>query len=182
MTEPRVDEPSTEPRPRVAQRTRVAPRSIPSVALLGALLVVAVAAIGLLVGNGGDDTPTATTPSPTATAEATPEPTAEPVATAAPTSTAPATAEVPRAFVEVFNNSGATGLADSTAARVEDAGWKVVGVDNWYGRIPESTVYYPAKLKEQAERLAADLRIDRVRPAVEPMKFDRLTLILTGAP
>ncbi|MGH1561728.1 LytR C-terminal domain-containing protein [Mumia sp. DW29H23] len=179
MTEPRVDDRPTEERRRVTQRTRVAPRAIPSVALLGALLVLAVAAIGLLVGNDPDDpAPAASPPSATPTVEPTPEP----VATVAPTTPAPTTAEVPRAFVEVYNNSGVTGLADATAARVEDAGWKVVGVDNWYGRIPESTVYYPKKLEDQAKSLAADLKIDRVRPAIEPMKFDRLTVILTGAP
>lgn len=88
--------------------------------------------------------------------------------------------QVPRAYVEIYNNTAITGLADSTSDRVQGAGWKVVGVDNWYGNIPATTIYYPERLKEQAEILADDLGIDRVRPAVDPMKFDRLTLILTG--
>ncbi|KAA1422919.1 LytR family transcriptional regulator [Mumia zhuanghuii] len=178
MTETREDRP-VDDRPRVTARTRVKPRGVPSVALLGAILVLAVAAVGLLVGNDPED------PAPVAAPSATPTPSPEPApdtAAAAPTTAPPTTAEVPRAFVEVYNNSGVTGLADSTAGRVEDAGWKVVGVDNWYGKIQETTVYYPKKLKEQGERLAADLGVDRVRPAIEPMKFDRLTLILTDAP
>jgi hypothetical protein len=178
MTDLRPDE-RTEPtdRPRVTTRTRVAPRAVPSLALLGAMLVLAVAAIGLLIDNDPDPEPAASTPPATSA----PPPTQEPVAAPKPTKAPPTTAELPRAFVEVYNNSGITGLADATAAKVEDAGWKVVGVDNWYGKIPESTVYYPKKLKAQAEKLAADLKVDRVRPAIEPMKFDRLTVILTSA-
>ncbi|QMW67001.1 LytR C-terminal domain-containing protein [Mumia sp. ZJ1417] len=162
-------------RRRVTQRTRISPRAVPSVAVVGALVVLALATLGLLVSNDPEEAPAAA-PTPTATTAA---PTPEPVATPAPTAAAPTTAEVPRAFVEVYNNSKVSGLADATAARIEDAGWKVVGVDNWYGKIPESTVYYPKKLEDQAKRLAADLKIDRVKPAIEPMKFDRLTLILT---
>ena len=53
-------------------------------------------------------------------------------------------------YVEVFNNSGISGLAGSTAARAQGAGWQVVGSDNWYGTIPASTVYFPARLRAQA--------------------------------
>jgi hypothetical protein len=86
----------------------------------------------------------------------------------------------PSAYVAVFNNSGITGLAGETASDLSTAGWKVLGTDNWYGSIPATTVYYPAKLKRQAELLAEEIGAERVRPAVEPMLFDRLTLILTG--
>ena len=51
--------------------------------------------------------------------------------------------------------------------------------DNWYGTIPKSTVYYPAALADEAKVLAEDLGIQRMRPAVSPMSFERLTLILT---
>jgi len=57
-----------------------------------------------------------------------------------------------------------------------------VATDNWYGEIAGSTVYHPADLTEQAQLLAADIGIDRVLPAVPPMSFDRLTVVLTGAP
>ncbi len=82
-------------------------------------------------------------------------------------------------FVEVYNNSGISGLAGKTAARASGAGWNVVGSDNWYGTIPSSTVYYPQRLETAARALARDLGITRVQPAVDPMRFDRLTVILT---
>ena len=83
-------------------------------------------------------------------------------------------------YVEVYNNSSVTGLAGRVAQKVGDVGWQVVGADNWYGTIPTSTVYYPAKLERAATLLALDLGIERTAPAVEPMRMDRLTLILTG--
>jgi LytR cell envelope-related transcriptional attenuator len=84
------------------------------------------------------------------------------------------------AYVEVYNNSAIKGLAARAAAALQDVGWEVVGTDNWYGTIPSNTVYYPAKLKSQANLLAKDLGISRTHPAVSPMRFDRLTVILTG--
>ena len=83
-------------------------------------------------------------------------------------------------YVVVFNNSGITGLAGSVAGRATQAGWQVVGADNWVGTIPASTVYYPPKLEAAAKLLALDLGVSRVQPAVEPMLFDRLTVILTA--
>ena len=80
----------------------------------------------------------------------------------------------------MFNNSGISGLAGSTAARAQGAGWQVVGSDNWYGTIPTSTVYYPQRLEKAAKMLALDLGIRRTAPAVNPMRLDRLTIILTG--
>ncbi len=86
------------------------------------------------------------------------------------------------AYVEVYNNSAITGLADDTATGLQETGWQVVATDNWYGDIPSNTVYYPAELADQAELLAGDLGVGRVMPAVAPMRFDRLTLILTAQP
>ena len=83
-------------------------------------------------------------------------------------------------YVEVYNNSGISGLAGATAGRLSGAGWQVVGSDNWYGTIPASTVYYPARLEAAAKLLARDIGIARLRPAISPMRFDRLTVILTG--
>ncbi len=85
-------------------------------------------------------------------------------------------------YVEVYNASGITGLAAQTTATLRDSGWQVVATDNWYGEVPDSTVYYPADLANQARLLAADLGVERVLPAVEPMSFDRLTVVLTTAP
>jgi hypothetical protein len=83
-------------------------------------------------------------------------------------------------YVEVYNNSGISGLAGKTASTVSGAGWQVVGSDNWYGTIPASTVYYPERLETAARMLARDLGIKRLRPAISPMRFDRLTVILTS--
>ncbi|MGI8577465.1 MAG: LytR C-terminal domain-containing protein, partial [Nocardioidaceae bacterium] len=44
--------------------------------------------------------------------------------------------------------STVSGLAAQTAAELQDAGWQVVGTDNWYGNIPATTVYFPDRLPE----------------------------------
>jgi hypothetical protein len=86
-----------------------------------------------------------------------------------------------KVYVEVYNNSGVTGLAGQVATTATGIGWQVVGTDNWYGgNIPSSTVYYPQRLKAAAKVLALDLGIRRLAPAVDPMRLDRLTIILTG--
>ena len=77
-------------------------------------------------------------------------------------------------YVEVYNNSNISGLAGQVAEKATGAGWKVVGSDNWVGTIPANTVYYPKRLKEEAELLALDLGIKRTYLAVAPMKLDRL--------
>jgi hypothetical protein len=86
------------------------------------------------------------------------------------------------AYVEVYNNSGISGLAGETSAVLQDTGWRVVTTDNWYGEIPASTVYFPQSLAPQARLLARDLGVSRLHAAVAPMSFDRITVILTGAP
>jgi LytR cell envelope-related transcriptional attenuator len=85
-----------------------------------------------------------------------------------------------KVYVEVYNNSGITGLAGEVSEQAAGIGWQVVGSDNWYGTIPATTVYYPPKLKLAAKTLALDLGIRRTAPAVDPMRLDRLTVILTG--
>jgi hypothetical protein len=147
---------------------------------LGAVLLAGVA---FVTTSGDADEP----------AQAAPRVTATPTPT--PTSTAP-TPEVEEkkqpakkqkpavrrgdVYVEVYNNSGISGLAGSTATRISGAGWQVVGSDNWYGTIPSSTVYYPERLEAAAKMLARDLGIKRLKPAISPMRFDRLTVILTA--
>ncbi len=84
------------------------------------------------------------------------------------------------ATVDVYNNAGVAGLAAAKGAEVRAMGWTVGTQDNWYGTIPKSTVYYPAALADEAKLLAKDLGIERTRPAVSPMSFERLSIILTG--
>lgn len=165
----------TDHRERVTRR-RVTTWGVPSVAVVATFAVIAVAAVAFFVTGRPDAAPARPT---TTTAAAAPTATPAPVAAR---TTAPKKAEaLPRAYVEIFNNSTISGLADATSAQVQDAGWKVVGVDNWYGNIPATTIYYPKRLKPQAELLAHDLDVNRVKPAVSPMRSDRLTMILTGA-
>ncbi len=113
-------------------------------------------------------------------------PVAKPSASALPApSAAPTLAPKPvikkgQTFVEVYNNSNVRGLAGKIAKRASDNGWNVVGSDNWYGTVSASTVYAPPRLQPAARALAKDLGVGRVKPAVAPMKFDRLTVVLTG--
>ena len=160
----------------LAMSSPVALLSVGAVVLAGAAFVAT---------SGHEDEP-ATRPAAAArpaTATATPAPT--------PTSTAPAPVVKKKptkkpvvrrggTYVEVYNNSGISGLAGSTAARAQGAGWEVVGSDNWYGTIPASTVYYPARLHAQARLLGKDLGISRLKPSIAPMRGDRLTVILTS--
>jgi hypothetical protein len=117
----------------------------------------------------------------------------EPAAKTVPHSAAPTTDQsppprrhhhrrdpVPKTLVDVYNNSGISGLAAQTAARLSGAGWNVAATDNWYGDIPADTVYFPRRLRGDAVALAKTLHIDRLHRAVAPMQFDRLTVILTG--
>ena len=57
---------------------------------------------------------------------------------------------------------------------------EIVGTDNWYGTVDASTVYYGPRLKAAGQLLADELGITRVKPAIAPMRLDRLTVILTG--
>jgi LytR cell envelope-related transcriptional attenuator len=82
--------------------------------------------------------------------------------------------------VEVYNNSGVNGLAGRVATTASRIGWQVVGSDNWYGTVDATTVYYPKRLEAAAKQLALDLGIRRTAPAVDPMRLDRLTVILVG--
>ncbi len=54
-----------------------------------------------------------------------------------------------------------------------------MGSDNWYGTVDGTTVYYPPRLHDAGKALGKDLGIRKVKPAEEPMSFDRLTVILT---
>jgi hypothetical protein len=114
-----------------------------------------------------------------------PQDTPTPTTTPTPTPTKPPKPKQPRVdrskvYVVVFNNSNVSGLASQVAAKAHQIGWQVVGADNWYGTIPTSTVYYPPRLQREGKLLALDLGIQRTAPSVDPMRLDRLTVILTG--
>ena len=120
--------------------------------------------------NAATTGPTTQAPTPAPTTQTTPQQAEE-------TTAAPVARDI---AVGVYNNTGTAGLAQSTAAKVLAAGWKVATVSNWRGVISETTVYYPPGSEEQAQTLARDLDVGRVKPLVSPMRSDRLSLILSG--
>ena len=151
----------------------------PSPVVMLSVIAVAMAAVAFFATRGGEPTEReVATPSSQQTSSAAPSST--------PTTKQPAKPKPPKVvrgkvFVEVYNNSGISGLAGTVGGSASDAGWQVVGTDNWYGSIPTNTVYYPERLKRAAKLLALDLGIRRTSPSVGAMKLDRLTVILTGA-
>jgi hypothetical protein len=148
----------------------------PSPVVMLSIIAVAMAAIAFVATRGGE--PTEREVTPVAQPSASPSPSAT---TSTKPKPKPPAVDRRSVHVEVYNNSGITGLAGEVATEATGMGWKVVGSDNWYGTIPTSTVYFPAKLKAAAKQLALDLGIKRVMPAVDPMRSDRLTVILTAA-
>ena len=161
-------------RPRVRSQRGAA---LPSPIVILSLVAVAMAGIAWVATGGEEPTEREVAPvvqpqttesaAPPATESADPKPKQKPVRRG-------------KTYVVVFNNSGITGLAGRVADRAADVGWKVVGSDNWYGTVPSSSVYYPKGKKKAAKLLALDLGIERIAPAVDPMRRDRLTVILTG--
>jgi hypothetical protein len=84
-----------------------------------------------------------------------------------------------RPAVEVYNNTPRKGLAEDVSIRARQAGWTVAGRDNWHGKIVTSTVYFPAGMQAEATQLAKDIGVGRIKDALDNMKKDRLTVILT---
>jgi hypothetical protein len=166
----------------VRRRTQRGVAMSSPVALLSVAAVVVAGAAFLFTGHDEEPAPAAT---PVVASTSAAPTTTVPTPTATPTQKQKKVVKkkvVRRGgtYVEVYNNSGISGLAGSTAARAQGAGWEVVGSDNWYGTIPASTVYYPARLHAQAKLLGKDLGISRLKPSIAPMRGDRLTVILTS--
>ena len=170
-------------REELSERTGRAPRPqrsvvFPSPVVMLSIVAVAMAAIAFVATRGSEPTerevaaPVRQEQTATA-APSTPEPTRTP-------KPEPKPVERGKVFVEVYNNSGITGLASTVSEQVTGAGWQVVGTDNWYGTIPTNTVYFPPRLERAAKQLALDLGIDRTAAADGAMKLDRLTVIMTG--
>jgi hypothetical protein len=122
--------------------------------------------------------PTGSPSSSTTSSSSSPSPSAS---SKSPTSKSP-TAEPDRsATVVVFNQTGVSGLAAAYAARLQQLGWRITGVDNWTGTVPETTVYYRPGDEAAARQLMRDLpQVNRMRAAVTGMPEQGLTLILAG--
>jgi len=149
-----------------------------------ALCISAVAVAALVfVANDPDKAPTDQTATPAVSKpSATPTPT--PTVAAKPEATKrakpkPKPVKRGEVYVVVFNNTRVPGLAGGVSGKAKSAGWNVVGSDNWYGTVDGTSVYFPPRLKRAARELGNDLGIKRLRPAEDPMQFDRLTVILT---
>src|SRR4029077_7550732 len=155
----------------------------PSRMILVAVVAVAIAGAAFIATSPQPEQAARVVASET-TPSASPTPTPTPTPTAKPTKKAPkkkkaVVVERGDTIVVVFNNPGIPGLASRTSGRAQGAGWNVVGSDNWYGTIPATTVYYPERLHTAAKVLARGLGIRRIKPAIDPMQGDRLTVILT---
>jgi hypothetical protein len=146
-----------------------------------ALSVSAIAAAALVyIVNDPDEPNDQATPTVSKQAPATASESADPTASATPKATRkPQPIKRGKTLVEIFNNTRTKGLAGHTAGTATAAGWNVVGTDNWYGTIDATTVFYPPKLEAAARALGRDLGIKKIRPAEDPMHFDRITVILT---
>ena len=157
------------------------PRSavFPSPVVMLSIIAVFMAAVAFMATRNAEPTEREVIPAAQPQATATPAAPLTKKPTAKPKPTPPAIKRG-KVYVEVYNNSNIRGLAGRVAERATGAGWQVVGSDNWVGTIPTTTVYYPPRLKRAGELLALDLGIDRTNTAVDPMRSDRLTLILTG--
>jgi hypothetical protein len=152
---------------------------LPTRLMVFSISLVALAGLGFIATQSGDDTPDKVTPAAHATPTAPSATVPESTPAAVPRKQKPAVRKA-KVLVAIFNNSNVQGLAGKTGTRAERAGWTVAGTDNWYGTVDTSTVYYGPRLKAAADLLARDLDITRVKPAIAPMRSDRLTVILTG--
>lgn len=150
----------------------------PSPLVMLSVIAVAMAGIAFVAtrdDDGGRSLQTVSQPEPSPT-----ETTSAPPVTPEPVKKKPQALRRDEIAVEVYNNSGIKGLAGRTAQKASTVGWNVVGSDNWVGTIPAPTIYYGPRLAAAAKQLGKDLGISRLRPAVAPMRPDRLTVILTA--
>ena len=143
--------------------------AFPSPVAMLSVIAVAMAGIAYVATQGGEPTEREVT---TVAQPSTKEPAADPVdrQKLPKSKQRPIKREVTRGdvYVEVYNNSGISGLAGRYAGTATDVGWQVVGSDNWYGTVPGSTVYFPARLESAAKLLGPrprDQPGDARRPA-----------------
>lgn len=155
--------------------------ALPSVVTLGSLAFVLAAGAGyVVISTASADSAPLTSQHVVGPPSASP---AKPITSphgASSRHSRPTAHSVPSVLVVLFNNTGVTGVAEKKAAILEGAGWNVAATDNWYGKIPADTVYYPPQLKADAVKLAKVLDITRLHAAVAPMQFDELTVIISN--
>lgn len=174
--------------PRKARPWSGRPRDERGVVLPTRLLALCISAVAVaalvFVANDPDQPDRDRVATPVSEGKPSTAPSAETTTPAAPSATPKVKIKVKpikrgQVLVEVFNNTRTKGLAGGVAEKARAAGWNVVGSDNWYGTIDGTSVYYPPRLKEAAREVGRDLGISKLRPAEDPMQFDRVTVILT---
>lgn len=106
-------------------------------------------------------------------------PATAPPATAAPAAMPPALPPPVRLPLTVLNNSRIPDLAATAAARYRAAGWPVLSVGSFRGRIVRSTVYYAAGERDQARAVAAAFGLPRVLPRFAGLPGQGLTVVVT---
>jgi hypothetical protein len=81
----------------------------------------------------------------------------------------------------VLNNSRIKGLAHHVAAEVQSRGWAISVIGNLRGRVPETTLYFPAGGFAAAEHLAGEFgSIQRVLPQADGgLHSSSLVLVVT---
>ena len=98
-----------------------------------------------------------------------------------PTSQSPSTGAAAAPRVDVLNQSAGSGIAESTAERLRDRGWRIGRVDNFAGNVRTTTIYFPSGLRSEARDLAAEFESEpRVLPAFSTLAPGRLTVVLVG--
>lgn len=168
----------------VSRRAFVPPVWLIVVALVA--VVVGAAGIGWLAWDATRDSDSQPAASSAGTTEPTPEPTTAAPTTATPTTEVPPPPPEPvvdrSPGVSILNGTSIDGLASEASDFLGDLGWPDLRTGDTAGSYPENTVYFPPQLEAQAQTLAQDLGITRIRPSVDGMRDDRLTAVLISRP
>jgi hypothetical protein len=101
-------------------------------------------------------------------ATATPSPSADPTAPGVVTDTTSVSVpyDGPKVPIVLFNQTADPNRMGALQHALVAAGWTVDATDTWHGKVPETTVYYPAGMLKQAKALMAEFpTIARLRPA-----------------
>lgn len=154
--------------------------------LSGAGVAVLVGAIVFLRHDGPGAAVVQPTVRPAVTAAAAPASASPPAPIPArPASAAPGADATPSGTpalttLTVLNNSRITGLASQTADVLRDRGWAVATIGNYTGRVPVTTVFYPAGEEAVARALGSALpAVQQVLPRFDGLPGDGLSLVVT---
>ncbi len=166
-------------------------RTGPVGASVATVAVVAVVAGVLALGSGrsGDGTggpadsrafAADTAPRPDVPA---PTPAPAPASYPVPATAVSRTPAVPRGEVVVLDQGRTPGAARALTDRLTAGGWRVTGTAVWRGRVPATTVYFPAGREAEARALAqAFPEIRRVRPSFTGITHARVAVIVVDGP